>query len=235
MSDNPNPSWISEWSSHLGALAHEMKNPLSTMRINLELLREEWGAEKSPQAQRSVQKIDVLLRESERLEEMLRTFMKAAQHAQADFQRQDVNLLIEQILEFMAAELARKGVVATSQLDGSLPRLEVDQNLFKQALMNLVKNALDAIGEAGGVITIQTMRDGDDAVIHVIDTGSGMSPETLQQAFSPYFSTKQKGTGLGLSSVKRIINQHGGSITGESALHRGTRFTIRLPIERRKR
>lgn len=225
--------WMSEWSALVGALAHDIKNPLSTMSITLQLLREDWTKEKGPTAMRSVQKIDVLLSETRRLEQMLSNFLKVANHTDVDFAEEDVNAIIEQVIEFMSTELSRRGIVATTQLDRSVPRLMIDKNLIKQAIMNLVKNSMEAMGDAGGVITLQTSVDGDQAVIHVIDTGSGMSPETLHQIFSPYFSTKPNGTGLGLLSVKRIVKQHGGTIAAESALNRGTRFTVKLPLGKR--
>jgi signal transduction histidine kinase len=235
MPQDGNLQWMSEWSAMLGALAHDIKNPLSTMSITLQLLREDWAKEKGQVALRSLQKIDVLLSESKRLEQMLASFLKDANRSAPDFQPEDINAIIEQVLEYMTPELQKKGVTATSQLDRSIPRLPLDKNLVKQAMMNLVKNAMEAIGDRGGVITLQTQSDGANAIIHVIDTGCGMSNETLQQAFSPYFSTKAQGTGLGLSSVKRIVKQHGGDVTVESALNRGTRFGIKLPLAREAR
>lgn len=230
MTDDGDLQWMSEWSAMVGALAHDIKNPVSTMSITLQLLREDWMREKSPASLRSLQKIDVVLAESKRLEEMIKNFLKVARHSAVELELEDINDIIEKVLEFMAPELQKKGSLATCQLDRSIPRFFFDKNLIKQAIMNLVKNSMEAMSEKGGVITIQTGVEDGEAVLHVIDTGCGMSPETLQQIFAPYFSTKPQGTGLGLLSVKRIVNQHGGRIVAESAMNRGTRFIIRLPL-----
>ena len=223
---------LARWSALVGGLAHELKNPLSTLHINLQLLREDLNEEPNALRSRCINKIDVMLQESERLEQMLADFLRLTSPASLDRQSHDLNELIGGIIQFMDHELNNKGITVTCQLDRSLPKVSVDENLLRQALINLIKNAADAIPDSGGSITFQTHLVDDTAVIDLIDTGVGMTTQTLDQAFNFYFSTKVAGTGLGLPMVKRIIERHGGDLECASEAGMGTKFSIHLPATR---
>jgi signal transduction histidine kinase len=131
-------------------------------------------------------------------------------------------------------ELAEHKVTLSRDIATSLPRVEFDENLLKQALLNLIKNAMNAM-ENGGRLTLQAYLDGNLVFIKVIDTGSGMSEDTLQKIFEPYFTTKATGTGLGLTVVYKIMKEHKGDITVTSKLAEGTCFTLTLPVPKTER
>ncbi|MEE9392185.1 MAG: ATP-binding protein [Planctomycetota bacterium] len=235
MSEHQSKERLQQLSALVGGLAHEIKNPLSTININLELLREDWHHDGGPLASRSIRKIDVLLQESRRLEGMLTEFIRLTSTAELDPSIVDINVLLEDVLDFTAAECRNRNIQITSQLDRSLPRVELDPNLIRQVVLNLLKNSFEAMEERGGTITVNTRRKaaGSDSelrvVIEVIDNGSGITPESQKRVFQAYFSTKAEGTGLGLPSVQKIVERHGGRISCESAPGLGTRFVVELP------
>ena len=230
MNPVPNDDGLGEVRALVGGLAHELKNPLSTMVVTLQLLREEWTAEKNSLAARSLSKIDVLMEETRRLETMLADFLKLAAKGEPDLQAEDLNLIVEQVSEFLSTEFADRGIEIVSQLDRGLSTVQVDKNLVRQALLNVFKNAAEAIDAEVGTITVFTRRDGDLAAIEVIDTGRGMTESTRQDALNVYFSTKPQGAGLGLPMVRRIVEQHEGNLDFESAPGFGTRFVLRFPF-----
>ncbi len=220
---------FAQWSALVGGLAHELKNPLSTLNINLQLLREDWGEERGALASRSIRKIDVMLQETERLEQMLSDFLRLTSPAPLDLQDLDPSVILEDVFDFMNSELRNNNINVNLQLDRNLGTIRADENLIRQALINLVKNSMDAIGDGGGNIAVQTRAEGDSVLIEIIDSGCGMSEETLNQVFRHYFSTKTQGTGLGLPMVKRLIERHGGHVRCQSSLGKGTRFVLALP------
>lgn len=231
MSGQPAEDRLEELTTLVGGLAHEIKNPLSTIAINLQLLREDWSGESGPVARRSVAKIDVLAQESRRLERMLAEFLRLLSPGELDLVPQDLVVVLEEVLSFLTPELEKQGLLVVTQVDRGLPEVTIDRNLIKQVILNLVKNAAEAMGDQGGTLTLQVGRDEDTIHLDLIDTGPGMSPETKERIFQPYFSTKEAGTGLGLVMVKRILERHGGRVHCESAPGSGTRFRLEFPLE----
>jgi signal transduction histidine kinase len=125
-------------------------------------------------------------------------------------------------------------VKLTCNCSTSLPRLEFDENLVKQVLLNLIKNAMNAM-EQGGRMTLFARPDGNDVLISVQDTGVGMDEEMVQKIFEPYYTNKATGTGLGLTVVYKIMKEHRGDITVESKLGEGSTFTLSFPIPKSER
>ncbi|MGZ8889645.1 MAG: sensor histidine kinase, partial [Halobacteriota archaeon] len=125
--------------------------------------------------------------------------------------------------------VAPKNVVIEKRLDLSLPDLDVDPFLMQRALTNIIGNALQAMPD-GGSLSIMTKKDGQSASITIADTGTGIPPENISKLFEPLFTTKSRGVGLGLAIVKSVIEAHGGTITVESNVGRGSRFCIALPL-----
>jgi len=197
-----------ELSRLAGGLAHEIRNPLSTVNLNLQLLEEDLAASASdPEAlRRSRRRLDRLRGEVRHLSDVLDDFLRFARMPRPRRRCQDVNALVEDVVSSCA----------------------VDADLLKQAVLNLLINAQQAMPD-GGQIMVRTWADGDAVKISIADTGHGMDPETLARIFEPYFSTKREGTGLGLPTVKRIVEEHGGHIEVHSERHRGTSFTLALP------
>ncbi|MBM4044908.1 MAG: two-component sensor histidine kinase [Planctomycetes bacterium] len=212
-----------------GGLVHEIKNPLSTLNINLQLLREDWQKDESQKGRSLVRKMDLLLRETKRLEGILNDFLKYARSQELSRADCNLNELLEDILRFIAPEAAAKSIQVRKSLDEKLPACLADANILRHALLNLVKNAQEAMPN-GGDLMIRTSPGEGFLQIDITDTGVGIPPDRLDKIFRPFFSTKRSGTGLGLSTARRIIEQHGGSIAVHSEQGKGTNFVIRLPL-----
>jgi signal transduction histidine kinase len=219
-------------------LAHEIKNPLSTISINLALLEEEWSrtggrtgkeVELSPREQRSVRRIKTLQREVHRMEAILEDFLRFARGVQINRAPQDVAVLLRELLDFVEPEYERAGIRQHVELAVGLPLVMVDETAFKQAFLNLLKNAREAMPQ-GGELIVRLRRDGNWAEITITDTGIGMAPDTLERCFEEYWSDKKGGTGLGLPTARRIVEDHGGTIHVVSERGRGTSFAVYLPL-----
>jgi signal transduction histidine kinase len=211
-----------------GGLAHEIKNPLSTISLNLELLGEEVAEGDSPRDRRMLKKILSVQRECRRLEGILEDFLKFARAGQPDLVECDLNQSVREFLEFYQPEATANGIEISPHLAADLPDVRLDAGLFRQVLLNLALNAQQAMPR-GGLIELQTRcRDGR-VELEIIDNGCGMDSQTLARIFEVFWSTKPSGSGLGLATVKRIVEAHGGVVTVASEPSRGTRFTISLP------
>ncbi len=216
-----------------GGLAHEIKNPLSTIGVNLALLREDWAEAKTPSEKRSLKKIELLQREVKRLESILNDFLRYAKGQELHLQLADVHEAIQEVVDFIEPEAKTKKVQIRSSFSYGLPKVLLDRVAFQQALLNIVVNARDAMPD-GGELILRTERAKNFILIEVTDTGVGMPPENLEKCFDVYYSTKRGGTGLGLPTVKRIIEKHGGSVSVRSELGKGTQFSLLLPLPREK-
>lgn len=211
-----------------GGLAHEIKNPLSTISLNLDLLAEDVASGESPRDRRMLKKILAVQQECRRLEAILDDFLKFARVGELDVSEGDLNQVVRDFLEFYQPELAQNGVEVSPHLAPDLPAVRLDRDLFRQVLLNLVLNAQQAMPR-GGIIEVQTRYRNRRIELDIIDNGCGMDEQTRSRIFDVFFSTKPAGSGLGLATVKRIVEAHGGRVTVDSAPARGTRFTVSLP------
>lgn len=211
-----------------GGLAHELRNPLSTLSMNLQLLREEWGNPITEREQRSRKRIDVLLREVKRLEEVLNEFLAFSAGHKLNRAPVGLNDLVSELLDLLAPQAERSGIRLRRSLAPALPRVQADASLLRSAILNLLVNAQQAMPK-GGEIEVSTAANDAHVVLTVHDTGEGIAPENVEKIFNLYFSTKPGGTGLGLPMAKRIVEEHGGSISVESRPGEGSKFTVRLP------
>lgn len=211
-----------------GGLAHEIRNPLSTIRMNLELLSEDLAEHDSGNARRMLNRVDKLQSECLNLEGVLNEFLQFAKAGQLTLRDGSLNEEVDQFLMFLDAEAEEKKVELRPHLDANLPMVQMDKALIRQVLSNLARNALQAMPNGGTLEFITMVRQGD-IVLEVIDTGEGMAPKTVEHMFQAFFSTRSGGSGLGLPTVRRIIEAHGGTIACDSEPGRGTRFTILLP------
>jgi signal transduction histidine kinase len=222
-----------------GGLAHEIKNPLSTMSINLALLEEEWtraaqnrnpGApEPTPREQRSLKRIRTLQGEVQRLEHILDEFLSYARRAAVNRKPEDLARIVRELLDFVEPEDLCAGIRHHVNLPVGLPLVLVDEVQIKQAFLNLLVNARQAMPD-GGELVVQAQRIASQVEVAVTDTGTGMSEEKVARCFDEYWSDKKGGTGLGLSTAKRIIEEHGGTISVVSEVGRGTSFSVLLPL-----
>jgi signal transduction histidine kinase len=215
-----------------GGLAHEIKNPLSTIRLNMELLAEDLDEPQTPAQRRAVKRIEVVRRECDRLQALLDDFLNYAKVRRLHLEPSDLNHQIEDVLEFFEPEARAGGVAIARFLDPELPTVMLDREAFRRALLNLILNAKQAMPE-GGMLTVRTVSHGNTVEIHLIDTGCGMDDRTASKMFEAFFSTKPGGSGLGLPTTQKIIAGHHGRISVESEVGRGTQFTIELPVPAR--
>lgn len=215
-----------------GALAHEIKNPLSTIRLNMQLLAEDIDPEASPEQRRAAKRIDVMQRECQRLQDLLDDFLQFARARQLNLKPTDLNVEIEEALEFFEPQAAADGIELIQYLDAELPHVLLDSEAFRGALLNLLLNAKQAMPEGGDLVVRTTTAPGN-VIVHLIDTGIGMDDNTAAHMFEAFFSTTPGGSGLGLPTTAKIIEAHGGRIQVESEVGRGTQFTIELPVPAR--
>jgi signal transduction histidine kinase len=215
-----------------GGLAHEIKNPLSTIRLNMELLAEDLGEPHSAPGRRALKRVEIVRRECQRLQSLLDDFLNFAKVRRLHLEPTDLNHQIDDVLDFFAPEAKDAGVEIVRYFDRELPRVMIDREAFRQALLNLIINAKQAMPD-GGQLVVRTASQGDTVALYLIDTGCGMDDRTASRMFEAFFSTKPGGSGLGLPTTQKIIDGHRGRISVQSEVGRGTKFTIELPVPAR--
>jgi signal transduction histidine kinase len=220
---------LAELGTLTSGLAHEIKNPLSTIGLNLQLLKEDLPQD-DPHYSRVIARLNSVVREASRLKDILDDFMRYAGRIELELVPTKVCDLLEDLVEFFTpqAQLARVQLRLNKPPTPLVAR--IDERHLKQTILNLLLNATQAMTD-GGELILSARREGNDAVIDVIDTGPGIAPDRVERIFDAYYSTKPGGTGLGLAIAKRIVEQHGGTIAIQSTLGKGTNFTIRLPLD----
>jgi len=215
-----------------GGLAHEIKNPLSTIRLNMDLLAEDFAEGDSPRERRAIKKMEVVQRECQRLQDLLDDFLNFAKVRRPRLEPTDLNALIKRVLDFFRPKAARARIEVVDYPAGDLPTVMLDREAFHAALLNLVLNAEQAMPD-GGQLVVRTYATGDGVGLDLIDTGCGMDEKTRSQIFDAFFSTKRGGSGLGLPTARKIVEAHGGQITLQSEPGHGSQFTVRLPTPAR--
>jgi two-component system, sporulation sensor kinase E len=236
------------------SVAHEIGNPLNALHIHLQLLERELrkinrGAKAedpepdmpargsasrppTPDWRRFAQYLDVAKGEVNRLDYIITQFLQAIRPSPPQFKPVFLNDVMETTLELLKPELENRGLKVKTKLARRLPAAPIDPAQIQQVLVNLIKNAAQAMTR-GGVLTLQTGAAGDGIWVSVADTGGGIPQEQINRIFDPFFTTKKKGTGLGLMIVQRIVRAHNGRIELESHLGKGTAFRIWLPLHER--
>ena len=233
---------LAEVGAMTSGLAHELKNPLSTIRLNAQLLAEsiEDLAIDPDERGRLVRRIGALHRETERLSDTLEDFLNYAGEMRLSPERVNLADLVGELGDFLHPQLDRDAVRMRLDLAGDGPVCSADPLRLKQALLNLMLNASQAMasrdaGAAPRELIVKTgvgerKGIGPCAQVHVIDTGPGMDGPTLAKIYEPYFTTKRGGVGLGLPTTRRIVEAHGGELAVHSEPGRGTEFIIALPM-----
>jgi signal transduction histidine kinase len=145
---------------------------------------------------------------------------------------EDLDQLVARAAQFVEEEMATSHVEIALDLAGDLPAIDIDHAQVRQALLNLMRNSAEALGDDGGRIEVATRASGDRVELRVSDNGPGIPTDVLGQLFEPFFTTKEGGTGLGLALTQQIIREHGGSIEVESAVGEGATFVVSLPLVR---
>lgn len=215
-------------------ITHEVRNPLSSIGLNAELIIDElersaanWNASEARELTRAI------IQEVDRLTEITEQYLRLARLPRPKLEPEDVNAIISSLLNFVTGDMVARGIVVTTQLDSTLPLVQADENQLRQALLNLLRNAVEAMPH-GGSLKLETRlcREGKPlAELRITDTGEGMTEEVRGRIFDAFFSTKVGGTGLGLALTQQIIVDHGGTVEVESAPGHGSCFVVRLPIE----
>jgi D-alanine transaminase len=210
-----------------GGFIHDVKNHLSTLGLNLQLMAEDFEEPETPRDRRVAERVTRMQAECSRLVDLANDFLRFARVKDLNLEPSDLLTAVEEMIDFLGPVAKQHAIEVNCYIPPGLTA-HLDLPLFKQALLNLMLNAQQAMPD-GGELTLQAAALDDEVVLTLIDTGKGMAPEVLARAFQPFFSTREGGTGLGLPTARRIIEAHGGTIQAESAPGTGTRFTIRLP------
>ena len=219
----------------VGGLAHEIKNPLSTVKVNLQLLQEDLGSPTADEPQRRwLRRLMAVSNEVTRLQEVLDDFLRFAGRHELHPVNLDLRQIVIDLAEFFRpqAEAARVRVRLAMPEEPLYVLADVD--LLKQALLNLMINAQQAMPE-GGELILKAAPLRRKVQLEVIDTGAGMTPDVVAHIFEAYYTTKRGGTGLGLPTVMRIVREHEGTISVDTAAGKGTRFVITLPAGEKPR
>jgi signal transduction histidine kinase len=216
-----------------GELAHEIKNPLSTVKINLRLIAEELDSAKlkshDQDLNRAIRKLFIVQQETDRLEGILDGFLKYIGKTELQLSTNDINELVGDVVDFFYPQGQSHNITVRYNPHSEPLKCKLDPAMFKQVLLNLFLNAQHAM-DTGGELIVQTSKDGDIAQIQISDTGVGIADDKIDKIFEPFFSTRRGGTGLGLATAKRIIDSHNGQISVHSETGKGTSFAIKLPL-----
>jgi signal transduction histidine kinase len=215
----------------VGGLAHELKNPLSTINLNLKLLSEDLGRYHDDGHRRLLLRLGRVQTEAERLRLILDEFLRYAGKCDLHLREVDLRELVGELRDFFLPQAEAGGVVLRVSTTPEPVCCNLDVNLVKQAILNLMINATQAMGD-GGELLVNLTTQANHAVLEVIDTGPGIAPEALESIFRAYWSSKPDGSGLGLPTARRIAREHGGDLRAESEVGRGTRFLLTLPLAR---
>jgi signal transduction histidine kinase len=221
---------LAELGTLTSGLAHEIKNPLSTVQLNLQLLQEDLDPGQ-PAHSRLINRLGTIRRETSRLKDILDDFLRFAGKLEIDRKPVELGEMLEELVDFFAPQAQLSRIQLRLKKPPEPLVAPIDVRLIKQSVLNLMINAAQAIGDRGGEIILSADRRGDEAVIDVIDTGPGMAGEVMSHIFNAYYSTKKGGTGLGLAITKRIAEEHGGRIDVKSDAGKGTDFAISLPLQ----
>ena len=220
---------LAELGTLTSGLAHEIKNPLSTIQLNLQLLSEDLDP-LDVHHDRLVRRLGTVQREAGRLRETLDDFLRYAGKIELDRRPTDLNELLDELVDFFSPQAQLQRVQLRLQHADTPLMATVDPKLIKQAVLNLLLNALQAM-PGGGELMLLAKQDGNQARIDVIDTGPGISAQTRENIFKAYYSTKRNGTGLGLAISQRIAREHGGVLGVDSEVGKGSDFFLLLPRE----
>ncbi len=207
-------------------VAHEVKNPLNSMRLWLEVLKANMPVDPEPQ-----QAVKMLDSEIDRLDRAVKTFLNFTRPVELKLEETDLRILLDEVLDAARPAISKAGIELRVELPSQFPRVLVDSQLIHQAVLNLLLNACD-FTSAGGRITLSLRRNGEFAVIAVSDSGKGISLEDQKKIFQLFFTTRPGGTGIGLANTFRFVQLHNGRIEFDSEPGRGTTFRLELPLAR---
>jgi PAS domain S-box-containing protein len=215
-------------------VAHEIKNPLGSIGIHLELMKKEMGDKRQIETAKVMENLLIIKEELERLNRIVMDFLFTVRPMNTELEYSDLNRLIRELLELLRPELDQAAIETEVDLVEPVPEIRMDERYMKQAVLNIVKNAISAMPK-GGTLKIQTTVRGNHLRLRISDTGVGIPDENLEKIFEPYFTTKEFGSGLGLTIVYKIVKEHLGDIAVDSRVGEGTSFTLSFPIPQKEK
>lgn len=215
----------------LARLAHEIRNPLSSLAIHVQLLEEDLGQVAPPLKAQTAGRFEIIRSELQRLENLVRQFLSLAAPSSVDLQTVEVAEVVRYVCELLRPEAAERKIEIAMDLPESLPPLSADPGQLKQALINLVINAIQAVEHNGRIeIVVRADPSAGTFSLQVSDNGPGVPGERKSAIFEPFFTTKSEGSGLGLWIVQQIATAHGGAVTVNDRANGGAAFTLQLPL-----
>jgi len=204
-------------------IAHEVRNPLTNISLASEQLRNEIPANEETSIL-----LGMIERNSSRINQLITELLNSTKFAQLEYSKVSINTILDDALNLAKDRFDLNGIKLIKNYTSNICDITVDIEKMKIAFLNIIVNAIEAVESGKGIIRITTINNRNECIVTISDNGKGMDEETLSRLFEPYFTNKQKGTGLGLTHTQNIILNHKGSITVESAVNKGTTFTITL-------
>jgi len=206
-------------------VGHEVKNPINAIVVHLELLKNKVGAENAPASRH----LEIIESEIHRLDRVVQTLVDFTRPVELDLREQDLRVVLSDVLALATAELSTRNVILASHMPSKPVLANVDADLLKQAVLNVVQNGAQAMPE-GGKLDVVLEEEGKTAAIRISDQGPGIPTEMREKIFDLYFTTKNEGSGIGLAMTYRILQFHHGSVEVESNEARGAAFVLRIPL-----
>ncbi len=219
----------------LARFAHEVRNPLSSLDIHVQLLEEDLAQAPAAVREKTAGRFEILHGELHRLENIVKHFLSLAGPSALELQPVETVTVVRHVCELLRPEAAARGIELVTKLPAALPSMPADAAQLTQALVNLVINAIQAV-ERNGRVEVSASRDEQEGVltIAVRDTGPGIPADKQATIFEPFFTTKTEGSGLGLWIVQQIITAHGGVVAVSNAADGGAVFAVQLPLQRKE-
>ena len=215
-------------------VAHEIKNPLGSIGIHLELMKKEMNGKQKIETRKVRENLLIIKEEVERLNRIVMDFLFAVRPMNAELEYDNLNRVVRELLDFMKFELEEAGISLELELAEPGPQILMDERYMKQAVLNILKNAISAMPK-GGILRVETSQRGNELRLKVSDTGVGIPDENMGKIFEPYFTTKDFGSGLGLTLVYKIVKEHMGDIEVNSKVGEGTTITLSFPIPQKEK
>ena len=215
-----------------GSLAHEIKNPLSVILMNMDLLAEDLAEGSTPRERRALTKVSTVRAQCKRLQNLLDDFLNFARAVKLELRPSNLNEVVADVIDFVAPQMEEADVEVIRHLANDLPSVMLDRQKIQAAILNLLLNAQQAMPD-GGQLWVRTRETPTTVALDLIDTGGGIDDETLLHIFEPFYSTKASGSGLGLPTTRRIVEGHDGTISVQSKPGNGTQFTLEFPLPAR--
>jgi signal transduction histidine kinase len=212
-------------------VAHEVRNPIAAIELNAELLGEMVHGRVSEDGTEATALVTAIRDQVVALDALTEEYLAFARFPRPQFEEDSVNDMVVAVAEFVRPLASRQQVEVRVATDPTVPPMEIDRTLLRQAVLNLLKNGLEAVSQ-GGTLTLTTRHVDDSVEIAIADTGPGIGPEVGRRLFEQFFTTKPQGTGLGLAISRQIVEEHGGKIRWTSTPGQGAIFTMSLPIKK---